>query len=242
MNPRMARLSTSGLAVGLLLVLATGGARAAGPSVPPGPPFPPPVDKQAVYDFAGILSEGTIADAEATIDAIEARTGAEVVVYTQGSGEYPTTEETEAKARALIDQWGIGRAGFDDGMVIFFDMDPSLEHGQVQLYAAPGFEAAYLTNQERQAIYENDMLPHLRDGDFDGALTAALGKVDAAATPQHAAELQTARRSTPSSGWSAPRSCSWDSRAGPSSRGAGSARTRSIWTTRRSSCRRRRRT
>jgi uncharacterized membrane protein YgcG len=193
MKPRMARLASTCLAVGLLLVLATGGARAAGPSVPPGPPFPPPVDDQAVYDYAGILSAGTIADAEATIDAIEARTGAEVVVYTQGSGEYPTTEETEAKARALIDQWHIGRAGFDDGMVIFFDLDPSLEHGQVQLYAAPGFESAYLTNQERQAIFENDMLPHLRDGDFDGALTAALGKVDAAATPEHAAQLQTGR-------------------------------------------------
>ena len=31
-------------------------------------------------------------------------------------------------------------------MVIFFDLDPSLEHGQVQLYAAPGFEATFLDN------------------------------------------------------------------------------------------------
>ena len=93
----------------------------------------------------------TIVKTEATIDAIEQRTGAEVVVYTQDAGTYGlSTEETEAKARALIDQWGIGRAGFNDGMVIFFDLDPSLEHGQVQLYAAPGFEAAYLSNSERQ--------------------------------------------------------------------------------------------
>ena len=38
-------------------------------------------------------------------------------------------------------------------------MQPNLEHGQVQLYAGPGFEAAYLSNEERQAIFENDMLP-----------------------------------------------------------------------------------
>ena len=50
---------------------------------PPGPPFPEPVIDQAVYDYAGIFSAGAIANAEATIDAIEARTGAEVVVYTQ---------------------------------------------------------------------------------------------------------------------------------------------------------------
>jgi len=163
--------------------------------VPPGPPFPDPEPDRAVYDQAGLFSPETIVAAESTIDAIEARTGAEVVVYTQDSGEYGlTTEETEAKARALIDQWGIGRKGFDDGMVIFFDMDPSLEHGQVQLYAAPGFEAAFLSNSDRQAIYENDMLPDLREADFDAALKVALAKVDAAATPEHASSLQTARQ------------------------------------------------
>ncbi len=122
-------------------------------------------------------------DAERVIDQIEARTGAEVVVYTQDSGGFPTTDETEAKARALMDQWGVGRKGFNDGLVIFFDMQPNLEHGQVQLYAGPGFEAAFLSNAERQTIYENDMLPHLRSADFDGALAVALAKVDAAATP-----------------------------------------------------------
>ena len=163
--------------------------------VPPGPPFPDPEPDRAVYDQAGLFSPETIVAAESTIDAIEARTGAEVVVYTQDSGEYGlTTEETEAKARALIDQWGIGRKGFDDGMVIFFDMDPSLQHGQVQLYAAPGFEAAFLSNSDRQAIYENDMLPYLRDAQFDDALKVALAKVDAAATPEHASSLQTARQ------------------------------------------------
>jgi uncharacterized membrane protein YgcG len=163
--------------------------------VPPGPPFPEPETDRAVYDQAGLFSPETIVGAESTIDAIEARTGAEVVVYTQPSGEYGvTTEETEAKARALIDQWGIGRAGFNDGMVIFFDMDPSNEHGQVQLYAAPGFETAYLSNAERQAIYENDMLPGLSSADFDEALNAALAKVDAAATPEHASSLQNARQ------------------------------------------------
>ena len=142
-----------------------------------------------------MLSPETIVKTEATIDAIEQRTGAEVVVYSQNAGTYGlSTEETEAKARALIDQWGIGRAGFNDGMVIFFDLDPSLEHGQVQLYAAPGFEAAYLSNSERQGIFDNDMLPFLRNGDFDGALDIAMERVDAAATPEHANSLQLARQ------------------------------------------------
>ncbi|MFL5647609.1 MAG: TPM domain-containing protein, partial [Chloroflexota bacterium] len=121
------------LALGFLILAAAGVTRAA--SVPPGPPFPPPETDRTVYDYAGILSPTAIANAERVIDGIEARTGAEVVVYSQDSGEYPTTEQTEAKARALMDQWGVGRAGFDDGLVIFFDMEPNLEHGQVQLFA-----------------------------------------------------------------------------------------------------------
>lgn len=187
------RTPLAGLAALLVLFsLAVGAASAAAP--PPGPPFPPPEVDRAVYDFAGILSPTAIARAEATIDAIEERTAAEVVVYTQDSGTVPTTEETEAKARALMDQWRVGRAGFNDGLVIFFDMQPNLEHGQVQLYAGPGFEATFLSNEERQAIFENDMLPYLRSADFDGALDVALRKVDAAATVEHAQSLQLARQ------------------------------------------------
>lgn len=190
------RRSLAALGAVAWLFAATVGASAADPSAPPpGPPFPEPVTGQAVYDYAGILGSDTIARAESTIDTIEERTAAELVVYIQETGSYDvSTEETESRARALIDQWGIGRAGFDDGMVIFIDLDPSREHGQVQLYAAPGFEAAFLSNSERQAIYENDMLPLLRAADFDGAITIALAKVDAAATAEHASQLQTARQ------------------------------------------------
>ena len=191
------RRALSALAVlAWCLALGAGVTSAASPAAPPpGPPFPAPTDGRAVYDFAGVLSPEAISSAESTIDAIEARTAAEIVVYTQDSGTYDlTTDETRAKAAALIDQWGVGRAGFDDGLAIFFDLDPSLQHGQVQLYAGPGFEAAFLSNEERQAIFENDMLPYLRSADFDGALTIALQKIDAAATPEHAAALQQARQ------------------------------------------------
>jgi len=147
-----------------------------------------------VYDYAGIFSGQAIASAEGVIDGIEARTAAEVVVYTESVDYGVTTDETESRALALINQWGVGRKGFDDGLAIFFDIDPSGRHGQVQLYAAPGFEAAFLTNQQRQAIFENDMVPHLQVADFDGALTAALARVDAAATPEHASQLQVGRQ------------------------------------------------
>ena len=103
-----ARLRRLLAAVGLLFRWRCG-LVAAADAPPAGPPFPQPEVDRAVYDFAGILSPAAIASAEAMIDTIEARTGAEVVVYTQDSGEYPTTEETRHKALALMDQWGVGR-------------------------------------------------------------------------------------------------------------------------------------
>ena len=93
-----------------------------------------------------------------------------------------------------MDQWGVGRKGFDDGLVIIFDMQANLRHGEVSLYAGSGFRAVFLTDADRQAIFDNDMKPLLVDGDFDGALAIALQDVDAAATPEHAASLEQARQ------------------------------------------------
>lgn len=174
--------------------LAAGVALVAGHVAAAGPPYPAPVTGQRVYDTAGVFRPDTISGAEQSIRAVEERTGAQIAVYTQLKPESDTPELAEADARALMDQWGVGRRGFDDGLVILFDLDTSLRHGQVQLYAGPGFAATFLTNEERQAIYEDDMLPLLREGDLDGALVAALAKVDAAATPEHANRLQTARQ------------------------------------------------
>ncbi len=161
---------------------------------PAGPPYPDWVNNQAVYDYAGLFSTETINSAEATIDAIEERTGAEVVVYTQLKPESDTRDEADADAMALMNQWGVGRKGFDDGLVILFDMDYSLRHGQISLYAGDGYKAAFLSNEERQAVFDDDMLPLLRMGDMDGALLAALAKVDANATPEHAANLERGRQ------------------------------------------------
>ena len=163
-------------------------------AAPAGPPYPAPITGLRVYDYAAVLSPETRLRAAATIAAIEARTGAQVVVYTQVKPSSDTAERAEADARSLIDQYGVGREGFDDGLAILFDLDDTRCHGQVQLYAAPGFQSSYLTNADRQAIYQDDMVPRLRACDMDGALDAALRQIDAATTPERANQLQLARQ------------------------------------------------
>ena len=158
-----------------------------------GPPFPDAIDGVAVYDYAKVISPDVIRRLDTSIDKIEERTGAEIVIYTQYKPSANSPGATEADAIALIDQWGVGREGFDDGMAIFFNLTDEC-HGQVQLYAAPGYRAAYLTNDERQSIYEDQMLPFLRRCDFDAALLSAMRTIDATATAEHARSLQLARQ------------------------------------------------
>lgn len=154
----------------------------------PGPPWPAPEAGRRVYDYAGVFSNETVAATQAAIDRIEQRTGAQVVVYTQVKPG-ATTDSTEQDAISLMDTWGVGRKGIDDGLVILWNLDESLRHGQVQLYAGPGFRNI-VSNDQRQSIYENDMLPFLRDGDLDGAMTIAMQRFEQLATPENASRLQ----------------------------------------------------
>ena len=180
--------SAAAAAVLAFAVLALGAAGVAAA----GPPYPDPVDGQRVYDTAGAFTAGTVEEAERIIRAIETRTGVQVAVYTQvkpGVGY----DETESDARALMDQWGVGRRGFDDGLVILFNLDESLEHGQVNLYGGAGFNFAYQSVDERQSMYQSRMVPQLRQGDLDAALIAALEAENTVVTTDRAGRLQVFR-------------------------------------------------
>ncbi len=185
------RLAAVSAAAGIWLALAVPALAA---PISNGPPYPDPVLNQAVYDYASIFDDKTVSAAEATIDAIEERTGAEIVVYTQVKPESYNLELANADALALMNQWGVGRKGFDDGLVVLFDMQPNMCHGQISLYAGAGYEAAFLSRDERQAVFDDDMMPFLRSCDMSGALNAAMVKLDQAATPEHAAMLERGRQ------------------------------------------------
>ena len=121
----MTRTRPAAISVIALVWLAlAGGALAVpppGPIPPAGPPYPPPINDVVVYDYANILSAATTAAATRIITGIEQRVGAEVVVYTQlkpGADD----ESTDADAVDLIDQWGVGRLGFDDGLAIMWNV------------------------------------------------------------------------------------------------------------------------
>ena len=99
---------------------------AAGP--PPGPPFPEPETDRAVYDYAGIFSRDR--SSRPRRRSTRSRRGpaprSSSTPRTAGYVRHRRPRRPRRRARALIDQWGIGRAGFNDGLVIFFDLRPNL--------------------------------------------------------------------------------------------------------------------
>jgi hypothetical protein len=161
-------------------------------SVAAGPPFPEPVNDQAVYDTADILSDETEASLEAMIDAREAETGAEMVVYTQidpGISE----DENLSNAKGLINEWGIGRSGFDDGMVLMVGLEENRINGRVSLFGGSGFLGAYANEDAMKSIIDSDFLPSARSGDFEVAVLNTVEAVAGRVTPEGRDRLEMLR-------------------------------------------------
>ena len=140
-----------------------------------GPPFPDPEDDRAVYDEAGVLRPEVVAELESRIDAVEAATGAEIYVYTQLDPGVSEGENLD-KAAALMDQWGIGRSGFDDGLVLLVGLDDDRVHGKVSLFGGSGFISQHIDEQALNGIIDSDFVPSAADGDLN---TAMLDTIDA---------------------------------------------------------------
>ncbi|HEY7738441.1 MAG TPA: TPM domain-containing protein [Candidatus Limnocylindria bacterium] len=168
------------LAAGFLLALA-GAAWA-------GAPFPDPETDRAVYDEAGVVDATTEAALEARIDAIEARSGAEIAIFLQVDPSKDFDTNLTA-AEALLNQWGVGRQGYDDGFVILVSYEDDLEHGVISTYAGSGFKVAYLSVDEQDELINGVMAPYFRSGDPGGGLLAALDTVDEAVTAEATAAL-----------------------------------------------------
>jgi uncharacterized membrane protein YgcG len=181
----MRRLSA--LPAAALLVLALAAIASAA-----GPPFPTPVPGQAVYDGPGALQSETVATLEGEVDQIEARSGAEIAIFVRVDPT-ATAESNQAAAKQLMDQWGVGRAGRDDGLVILLGLQPDLQHGKISLYAGSGFKSAYLDERGMADVIEQDFTPLAANGDLDGAMRSMLAAIDRSVVPGSRDRLELAR-------------------------------------------------
>jgi uncharacterized membrane protein YgcG len=147
--------------------------------------LPPTQEGVYVYDLADIWGSAARTEAQQIADAIRARTQAQLAIVSWPSDHFDVSTETaRTDAITIINTWGVGRAGVNDGLVVLFDMDEGeKKHGQIYLYAGSGFVDRYMNPDEAADIVNGDMLPKAKDGDIDGALLAGLRHIDKIVQP-----------------------------------------------------------
>jgi uncharacterized protein len=119
--------------------------------------FPSP--KGYVNDYAGVLSPGTRSEVEYLSEEIEKKTGAELVVVTIDTTSPLAIEQYAVE---LFQEWGIGKAEKDNGILILM----AVKDRKVRIEVGYGLEGA-VTDLQSKIIIEDLMIPAFRKGGYD---------------------------------------------------------------------------
>jgi len=123
-----------------------------------------------VNDFAHVMSAPAIERLERLLEELEQNTTAEVAVVTVPSVE---GGDIDGAAVELLRDWGIGKRGKDNGVLILC----AVQDHRVRIEVGYGLEAI-LPDAKTGRIIDEQMLPHFRAGDLatglvDGTLAVA---------------------------------------------------------------------
>ena len=154
---------------------------------------------EGVLDRAHGLSRATEERAAEIISRIRERTGATVGVYTQVIAHAEQPADISESDR-IVAQLGTGPLGVFEDFAVVFDMTPSLCDGRAEVWAREPYARRRLPYEERLAIFETAMLPHLAECDLDAATLGALHELDAALKPPPIVFAEDARVAVPELG------------------------------------------
>ncbi|MBX5483041.1 MAG: TPM domain-containing protein, partial [Myxococcaceae bacterium] len=153
------RIRTRAAVFGIALLVA--GAALAASFTPPPPP------RHWVTDTAGVLSPQTRAQLDARLRRYEQDTGHQVVVWIgQSTGGIPIEEWVVRTFEA----WKIGRKGLDDGVGVFV----FVQDRRLRIEVGYGLEGD-VPDAIAHRIVDEQAVPRLKTGDYDGAMQATVG-------------------------------------------------------------------
>ncbi|KAA0920783.1 TPM domain-containing protein [Aquicoccus porphyridii] len=160
-------------------------------AVPAGAQTYPDPETITVNDFAGLLPPEAEAEIAAELDALRDETGIEFTVVTLSRKEvFAPDQDLETFAAGLFDQWGIGDASRNDGILLLVlrgDREVRLELGL-------GFDNAW--NREAEAVIDRAVLPEFREDRYEAGIRAGVRETIATiARPFHAGQPAPERKS-----------------------------------------------
>lgn len=142
--------------------------------------------RQYVADPGNLLSPGAREEANRRLAALRQETSAEVAVAIVPSiGDY-TIEDF---AGQLFANWGIGKGDKDNGVLIVI----APEQRRVRIHTGYGVEGV-LPDISAKKIIDRTVVPHMREGDLDGAVTSVVEDVaNVISDPVAAEELKSSQ-------------------------------------------------
>ncbi len=132
-----------------------------------------------VNDFAGLFNAEQRVNLEAKLSAFENDTRNEIAVVTVKNLGGDTVENF---AVALFKEWGIGKKGKDNGVLLLVAAD---DH-KMRIEVGYGLEPS-LTDAQTNIIIRNTLTPSFRANDFYGGVARAVNQMIAAVSPEYAA-------------------------------------------------------
>jgi uncharacterized protein len=118
-----------------------------------------------VNDFARVLDPASVQQMENYCQQVEQATGAQIAVVTVDSIE---DEPVEDVANRLYREWGIGKKGQDEGLLIFLAIKERKSRAEIGYGLEP-----VITDAQAGAVLRG-IQPILRQGNYGGGLLAAL--------------------------------------------------------------------
>lgn len=135
-----------------------------------------PVPQRLVNDFAGVFTLQQRQGLESELVAFDDSTSNQIAVVSVASLDGMSSAEY---ATELHRKWGVGGSR-NNGIVILVKPKIRNEYGDVFISVGYGLEGA-IPDAYCKRIIENDMIPHFREGDYYGAVEAALEQLKALA-------------------------------------------------------------
>lgn len=149
--------------------------------------FPRPVGY--VNDFAGVIPAGIAAQINTLCTELEQKTGAELVIVTVHSiGD----EDYVDYAVRLFENWGIGKRGRDNGVLIFV----TVRERKARIEVGYGLEGI-LPDITAGRIFREYMAPELRRNDYGAGLLAGAAAIAGVIAEEAGVELTGAIKPRP---------------------------------------------
>lgn len=120
---------------------------------------------QLVHDYANVLSQNQVADLEQKLVSFSRETSNQLVVII--TNELCNYEPMEF-ATEIGHKWGVGQKEFDNGVVLLV----SPEQRETFIAVGYGLEGA-IPDAIARRIVDQELLPHFRNDDYYGGISAA---------------------------------------------------------------------